>query len=60
MNITKENIDDLNAVLSITLEKEDYETRVENVLKDYRKKARIDGFRPGKVPFGLINNTEFP
>lgn len=55
MNITKENIDDLNAILSITLEKEDYETRVENVLKDYRKKARIDGFRPGKVPFGLIN-----
>lgn len=55
MNITKDNIDELNAVLSISLEKEDYAARVENVLKDYRKKARIDGFRPGKVPFGLIN-----
>ncbi len=55
MNITKENTDNLNAVLSISLNKNDYETRVADVLKDYRKKARIDGFRPGKVPFGLIN-----
>jgi trigger factor len=55
MNITKENVDKLNAVLSISLEKDDYENRVNDVLKDYRKKARIDGFRPGKVPFGLIN-----
>jgi trigger factor len=55
MNIEKKNIDDLNAVLSLTLQKDDYEKRVEDVLKDYRKKARIDGFRPGKVPFGLIN-----
>lgn len=55
MNITKENIDKLNAVLCINLEKSDYESRVNEVLKDHRKKARIDGFRPGKVPFGLIN-----
>ncbi|MBN1949902.1 MAG: trigger factor [Bacteroidales bacterium] len=54
MNITKENIDDLNAVLSLTLEKDDYEERVDTVLQDYKKKARLDGFRPGKVPFGLI------
>jgi trigger factor len=55
MNIRKENIDDLNAVLSITLQKEDYEVKVGEVLNDYRKKARIDGFRPGKVPFGMIS-----
>ncbi len=55
MNINKENIDDLNAVLSINLAKKDYEERVKKVLEDYRKKAKIDGFRPGKVPFGLIN-----
>jgi trigger factor len=55
MNIIKENIDELNAVLSIKLEKSDYDERVNNVLNDYRKKAKIDGFRPGKVPFGLIN-----
>ncbi|MBN1597193.1 MAG: trigger factor [Bacteroidales bacterium] len=55
MNITRENIDELNAVLSVKLEKNDYEERVNKTLKDYRKKARIDGFRPGMVPFGLIN-----
>ena len=55
MNITRENIDELNVVLKLELEKTDYEERVTNVLKDYRKKASIPGFRPGKVPFGLIN-----
>lgn len=54
MNISKENIDDLNAVLKLTVEKEDYENRVNDVLKDYRKKANIPGFRPGKVPVGMI------
>ncbi|RLD63562.1 MAG: trigger factor [Bacteroidetes bacterium] len=54
MNITKENIDELNATLKIKLEKEDYEEKVNNVLKDYKKKAKIDGFRPGKVPMGLV------
>ena len=54
MNISKENIDDLNAVLKIKIEKTDYEDKVETVLKDYRKKATIKGFRPGMVPIGLI------
>lgn len=55
MNITRENIDELNAVIRIKVEKEDYEERLHNVLGDFRRKARIDGFRPGKVPFGLIS-----
>ena len=54
MNITRENIDDLNAVLKIRIEKPDYEDKVEKVLKDYRKKASIKGFRPGMVPIDLI------
>jgi trigger factor len=54
MNVTKENIDDLNAVLKVKIEKADYEDKVETVLKDYRKKATIKGFRPGMVPIGLI------
>lgn len=54
MNITRENIDDLNAVLTVKIEKPDYEEKVETVLKDYRKKANIKGFRPGMVPIGLI------
>ena len=55
MNITRENIDELNAVIRIKVEKEDYEEKLHNVLGDFRRKARIDGFRPGKVPFGLIS-----
>jgi trigger factor len=54
MNITRENIDDLNAVLKVDISKTDYEEKVENVLKDYRKKANIKGFRPGMVPIGLV------
>ena len=54
MNITRENIDDLNTVLKVEIGKPDYEEKVENVLKDYRKKANIKGFRPGMVPIGLV------
>lgn len=54
MNITRENIDDLNAVLKVRIEKADYEEKTETVLKDYRKKATIKGFRPGMVPIGLV------
>ena len=54
MNITRENIDDLNAVLKVKIDKADYEEKVVTVLKDYRKKATVKGFRPGMVPIGLI------
>ena len=54
MNITRENIDDLNAVLKVSIEKTDYEGKMETVLKDYRKKVSINGFRPGMVPIGLV------
>jgi trigger factor len=54
MNISRENIDNLNAVLKIKISREDYAGKVESVLKDYRKKANIKGFRPGMVPIGLI------
>lgn len=54
MNITQENTDDLNVTLTVEITPEDYEERVTKVLKDYRKKTVMDGFRPGKVPFGLI------
>jgi len=54
MNITRENTDELNAVLTILVEKSDYEATVNDVLKNYRKKANMPGFRPGMVPAGLI------
>ncbi len=54
MNISKENLDELNSIIKIQIEPEDYHNKVEDVLKDYRKKAKFDGFRPGKVPYGMV------
>ena len=54
MNISQENTDKLNAILNVKVEEADYAERVEKVLKDYRKQARVDGFRPGMVPMGII------
>ena len=54
MNITQENIDDLNAVLKIEITESDYNEKVQKTLKNQQKKASMPGFRPGKVPFGMI------
>ena len=54
MNITRENIDELNAVVKVDIAKEDYAGKVEKILKDYRKNANIPGFRKGHVPMGMV------
>ena len=54
MNITKQQIDELNAVVKVAISKEDYQEKVDTILKDYRKQANIPGFRKGQVPIGLI------
>ncbi|HLW31725.1 MAG TPA: trigger factor [Aequorivita sp.] len=54
MNITKKEIDKLNAVLTVEVLKEDYSSKVEKVLSDYRKNANIPGFRKGHVPMGMV------
>jgi trigger factor len=54
MNITQENVDALNAVIKIDIVAEDYQAKVAELLKDYRKKADIPGFRKGQVPMGMV------
>jgi trigger factor len=54
MNITRENIDELNGIIRVSIEKADYETTVDQVLTDHRRKMNMPGFRPGKVPQGLV------
>ncbi|MDD4107337.1 MAG: trigger factor [Prolixibacteraceae bacterium] len=52
--MTRENIDNVNAVIKILIEKPDYEKTVEEKLKEYRQNSSLPGFRPGKAPAGLI------
>ena len=54
MEVVKNQIDDLNLTLNITVSKEDIEESVEKTLKAYRQKAEIKGFRKGNAPMGLI------
>lgn len=54
MNISFENADKINGLMTITVEEADYKEDVEKTLKDYRKKANIPGFRPGQAPIGMI------
>lgn len=54
MNITRENLDALNAVVKVDIIADDYQATVDKVLTDYRKKANIPGFRKGQVPMGMI------
>ncbi|MEZ4687496.1 MAG: trigger factor [Bacteroidia bacterium] len=54
MKITMERKDDLNAVLNIHLVPADYKPQVDEEVKKYAKKASMPGFRPGKVPKGMV------
>ena len=54
MDITRENIDALNAVVKVDIIADGYQPKVDKILVDYRKKADIPGFRKGHVPMGMI------
>ena len=54
MNITKTQVDALNAVITVAIAKEDYANQVEKKLYDYKKNAAISGFRKGAVPMSVI------
>ncbi len=54
MNVTTRNTGELSAVLTVEINPEDYQEKVSKTLSDYRKRASIPGFRPGRVPSSLI------
>ncbi|WP_310992859.1 trigger factor [Aequorivita marina] len=54
MNITKKDIDNLNAVLTVEISKDDYSDKVKTVLNNYRKTADVPGFRKGHIPMGMV------
>jgi len=54
MNIVKKDLDQNNAIVTLSIVKADYTEQVDKKLRETRKKANIPGFRPGMVPAGLI------
>lgn len=54
MNISLQNIDKVNAQITAVVEPADYQEKVANAIKEFRKKANMPGFRRGMVPVGLI------
>lgn len=57
MNISHENIDETNAVITVELAPDDYNPQVDKAIKDQAKKAKLPGFRPGMVPTSHIRRT---
>lgn len=60
MNVIREDVDALNAVLKVKVAKEDYQEKVKTTLDKYRKTAKIPGFRPGHIPFAMIEKQYGP
>lgn len=54
MNVTLNKTDNVNGVISIEMERADFQGNVDKALNQYRRKASIPGFRPGKVPMGVV------
>ena len=54
MNVSLQNIDKVSALLTVKLEKDDYQPQVDKSLKNIRQKAQVPGFRPGMVPMSLV------
>ena len=57
MQIDKEQIDDLNAVITVNIYRDDYQADYETALKEQRRKTNIKGFRPGKTPLSYVRKT---
>ncbi len=54
MNVVRQDVNAETALLTVTVTANDYQGKVANSLEKYRKQAKIPGFRPGKVPMGLV------
>lgn len=48
------NVDSVNAILKVEVKKEDYQAKLDEAVKTFRKKANVPGFRPGTVPAGMV------
>ncbi|MCQ2329017.1 MAG: trigger factor [Paludibacteraceae bacterium] len=54
MNISRNDVSEVNAIVTISIDEADYAEKVDKALRDYRRRANIPGFRPGMAPLGMI------
>ncbi|MDR0660123.1 MAG: trigger factor [Prevotellaceae bacterium] len=54
MNVVQQPLGEQTAVLKVEVSKSDYQDKVKKTLNDYRRKANINGFRPGMAPMSMI------
>lgn len=47
-------VDSVNAILKVEIKNADYQGKVNEAIKTFRKKANVPGFRPGTVPVGMV------
>lgn len=59
MNISLQNVDKVSAVLTVQIEKADYQEKVDKSLKTLRQRVNMPGFRKGMVPMGLIKKQYY-
>lgn len=60
MNISRENLGDLDLCIKIEIAENDYAEKVTKQLKEYQRKATVNGFRKGMAPMGLIQRMYKP
>jgi trigger factor len=54
MNVIREDVNEMSAILKVQIAPADYQAKVDASLEKYRKQAKVPGFRPGKIPMGMI------
>ena len=54
MKITREQREVGTSVLKVLVNEQDYSEAVDKMLREYKRKANIPGFRPGMVPMGVV------
>ncbi len=54
MNISLNKTDNVNGIITIEMERADFQENVDKSLNQLKRKANMPGFRPGKVPMGVV------
>ena len=59
MKVTVTDLSQVRKKLEIEVEKEVIQTEIAQSLQQYRKKAKLKGFRPGKAPLSMIKSLYY-